>query len=215
MLDGFGAFRPRRTPLHLLPPWMKVLGLAAAAIAIFIIQGPMWTLVALLASLGVLVSTLPAFRPTLRGLWPVALLAALVGAYQWWRGDGEVASELAADFLSVACLALALTTSTRLDDAVDLVGKAARPLRRVVSPDSVGLVFALTARAVPEVTSILTESADAARARGLSRRPKATFVPAVVRTFGWALRVGEAITARGLADEPRADDRWDNQTPGG
>jgi len=202
MLDGFGAFRPRRTPLHALPAWAKFLGLAVAAVAVFVVRGPVWTLVALLSSIALLASALPARRPTLRGLFPVALLASFVGAYQWWRGDETLAAELAADFLAVACLALAVTASTRLDDAVALIGSAARPIRKVVPPDSVGLVFALTVRAIPEVTTLLEESRDAARARGLSRSPRATLAPAVVRTFGWALHVGEAITARGLADGP-------------
>jgi biotin transport system permease protein len=214
MLDAFGVYRPRRTPLHLLPPWVKLLGLAASALAIFVFRGPVWTLVALVASLAVLVSTLPSPRPTLRGLWPIALLSVLMGGYQWFRGDRAGAAEFAADFLAVACLALALTTSTRLDDAVSLISKAARPFRRAVSPDSVGLVFALTARAIPEITTILGDSADAARARGLAHRPKATLVPAAVRTFGWALGVGEAITARGLADDPEADAGGETPTPG-
>jgi biotin transport system permease protein len=200
MLDGFGIYRPRRTPLHALPVWAKCLGLASAAVAVFLVRDPVWTLVALVASLVILVSALPSPHPTLRGLFPVALLAAFVGAYQWWRGDGSAAPELAADFLTLACLALAVTASTRLDDAAAFIGKAALPLKKVVPPDSVGLVFALTIRAIPEATTILSESRDAARARGLSRRPRATLVPAAVRTFGWALRVGEAITARGLAD---------------
>lgn len=202
MLDSFGVYQPRRTLLHLLPPWVKVLGLAVAALALFVVRGPVWTLVGLVASLGVLASTLPPIRPTLRGLWPIALLVVLMGGYQWFRGDRAGAAEFSADFVSVACLALALTTSTRLDDAVAFISKAACPLRRTVSPEAVGLVFALTARAIPEVTIILGDSADAARARGLGRSPRATLVPAAVRTFGWALAVGEAITARGLADDP-------------
>ncbi len=205
MLDAFGIYRPRRTPLHLLPPWVKVIGLAMAALVLFVVRGPVWTLIGLLGSLAVLASTLPPIRPTLRGLWPITLLAVLMGGYQWFRGDRLGAAEFAADFLSVACLALALTTSTRLDDAVALISKGARPLRRTVSPEAVGLVFALTARAIPEITTILGDSADAARARGLARRPRATLVPAAVRTFGWAISVGEAITARGLADDPVDD----------
>lgn len=202
MLDGFGAFRPRHTPLHSMPVSIKFLCLAAASVVIFVVTGPLVTLIALIASLVLLASTLPAVHPTLRGLWPVALLAALVGVYQWWRGNGSTASELAADFLAVACLALAITTSTRLDDAVGFVARVARPVRKAVSPDSVGLVLALTVRAIPEVTTILEESLDAARARGISRRPRAVFVPATIRAFGWALRVGDAVTARGLAEDP-------------
>ncbi|MBN2177177.1 MAG: energy-coupling factor transporter transmembrane protein EcfT [Demequinaceae bacterium] len=211
MLDAFGVYHPRRTPLHLLPPWVKLIGLALSAVAIFILRGPTWTLVGLVASLAVLASTLPPPRPTLRGLWPIALLTVLMGGYQWFRGDRAGAAEFAADFLAVACLALALTTSTRLDDAVSLLSRAFRPLRHRISPDSVGLVFALTARAIPEITTILGDSADAARARGLAKSPQATLVPAAVRTFGWALGVGEAITARGLADDPEPDS--DGETP--
>jgi biotin transport system permease protein len=81
-----------------------------------------------------------------------------------------------------------------------LVSKAAWPIRRIVPQEAVGLTFALTARAIPQITMILGDSADAARARGLGRSPRAMLVPAIVRTFGWALAVGDAMTARGLTD---------------
>lgn len=201
MLDTFGLYRPRRTPLHVLPAWVKVLGLACAAIALLLTRGPVAATTGLVCSLVVLASALPPLSPTLRGLFPIVLMAALMGGYQWLRGDRSSAAEFAADFVAISCLALALTTSTPLDEAMGLVARLAHPFRRAVPPEAVGLVFALTARAIPQITMILKDSTDAARARGLSRNPRAMFVPATVRTFGWALDVGEAITARGLAEE--------------
>jgi biotin transport system permease protein len=200
VIDAFGLYRPRRTPLHALPAWIKVLGLAGAAVALLLTRGPVAATAGLLCAILVLLSTLPPLRPTLRGLFPIVILALLMGGYQWFRGDRPGAAEFVADFVAISCLALALTTSTPLDEAMGLVARAARPFRRVVPPEAVGLVFALTARAIPQITMILKDSADAARARGLARSVRATVVPATVRTFGWALDVGEAITARGLAE---------------
>jgi biotin transport system permease protein len=200
VLDVFGLYRPRHTPLHALPAWIKVIGLAGAAVGLVVMHGPFATAIWLVASIAVLASTLPPLHPTLRGLFPVAILSLVMGGYQWFRGDPTVAAEIAADFISISCCALALTTSTALDEAMGLVSKAARPIRKIIPQEAVGLVFALTVRAIPQITMILKDSADAARARGLGRSPRAMFVPATVRTFGWALAVGEAITARGLAD---------------
>jgi biotin transport system permease protein len=55
-------------------------------------------------------------------------------------------------------------------------------------------------RTLPEGARILSQSRSAARARGFSRSPRAILVPTALRTVGFALSVGDAITARGLAD---------------
>ena len=154
----------------------------------------------MVAAIALLVSTLPPPAQTLRGVAPVIVLAAATGAYQLWQGDARLAVDLAADFVSLICLSLAVTTSTPLDESMGLVSAAARPLRRWIPPEALALVFSLTIRAIPELTRILAESRDAARSRGLDRSPRAMLVPAGVRTVGYALAVGDAITARGLAD---------------
>jgi biotin transport system permease protein len=204
VIDAFGLYRPRRTPLHAIPAWLKVLGLTCGAVALLLTRGSVAATIGLVSAIVLLISTLPPLRPTLRGLFPVVVMAVLMGGYQWFRGDRAGAAEFAADFLAISCLALALTTSTPLDEAMGLVAWAARPFRRIVPPEAVGLVFALTARAIPQITMILQDSADAARARGLGRSARATVVPATVRTFGWALDMGDAITARGLAESASA-----------
>ena len=197
----FGLYRERRTPLHLALAWVKVLGLVAAGVWLAWCSVPAWSLASMAVAIALLVSTLPPPAATLRGVAPVLVIVALTGGYQAWQGDTRLAVDLSADFVSLVCLALALTTSTPLDESMGLVSRAARPLRRLIPPEALALVFSLTLRAIPELTRILGESRDAARARGLDRSPRAMLVPAGVRTVGYALDVGDAITARGLADE--------------
>jgi biotin transport system permease protein len=197
----FGLYRERRTPLHRAPAWAKMLGLVLAAAWLAWCTVPAWSVASMVAAIALLVSTLPPPAQTLRGVAPVIVLAAATGAYQLWQGDARLAVDLAADFVSLICLSLAVTTSTPLDESMGLVSAAARPLRRWIPREALALVFSLTIRAIPELTRILAESRDAARSRGLARLPRAMLVPAGVRTVGYALAVGDAITARGLADE--------------
>ncbi len=197
----FGLYRERHTPLHRAPAWAKMLGLVLAAAWLAWCTVPAWSVASALVAIALLASTLPPLGPTLRGVVPVLVIAAATGAYQLWQGDARLAVDLAADFVSLICLSLAVTTSTPLDESMGLVSAAARPLRRWIPPEALALVFSLTIRALPELTRILAESRDAARSRGLDRSPRAMLIPAGVRTVGYALAVGDAITARGLADE--------------
>lgn len=203
MTAEVGLYRPRRTPLHAMPAWLKVLGLACAAVALVVVRDPVVALAALAGACLVLASTRPAARPTLRTLGVVAVFAAFAGAYHWWRGDIRAGVDLAADFVTLVALALAVSTSTRVDESMALVSGAARPLRRWTPPEALGLVFGLAIRAIPEVSRVLDDARDAARARGVERDPRAILTPAAVRTVGYALAVGDAITARGLAEEAR------------
>lgn len=201
MTGVFGIYRDRRTPLHLAPAWLKVVAILAAAVALAWTTDPRWSLASLGAAIVILASTLPPPRATARGVLPVIVIAALTGAYQAWQGNPRLGIDLGADFVSLVCLALAVTTSTPLDESMGLVAGAARPLRRWIPPDALALVFSLAIRTIPEATRLLAQSRDAALARGLGRSPRAMLVPAGVRTVGYALAVGEAITARGLADD--------------
>ncbi len=121
---------------------------------------------------------------------PVLVLAGLTAGYQVWQGNVRLAIDLGADFVSLVCLALAVTTSTPLDESMGLVSSAARPLRRWIPPDALALVFSLAIRTIPQITRIMAESRDAALARGLGRSPRAMLVPAGVRTVGYALSRG-------------------------
>lgn len=198
-----GLYHPADSPVHRAPVGARLAALAAVGIAVVVLRGP-WTALGLLGAVLVVaaVARLP-WRPTLRGLVPLLLTAALLAAYQAWQRSWPLAVEVAADLLTVALAATVVTATTPADRLLDAVHRALRPLRRVgVDPDAVALATQLMLRAVPAVGELAEQTRDAARARGLERSPRALLVPFALRTVAHAQALGEALAARGLGDEP-------------
>lgn len=193
-------YRDRRTPLHRAPAWSKMLGLAVGAVVVFQLNGPVPMAIAATTALALLVSTLPTPRATLRGGTTLAVFAAFGGAYHWIFGDASRGTEIALRAVTIVLAALAVNTSTSADDTLNVFLRLARPVRRWLPTAAIGLMFSLVVRSIPEGARILSQSRSAARARGFSRSPRAILVPTALRTVGFALSVGDAITARGLAD---------------
>jgi biotin transport system permease protein len=153
------------------------------------------------ACLLLLLSTSPPAKPTLRGLALIALMAAVTVVFQVWRGEYAKAIDTAADIVAISALALAITCSTPMEEVLDAISKLARPIRRLLPPETLGLMFAMTLRAIPEAARLLIEARTAARARGLERSPRAILIPAATRSVGFALQLGQALHARGIAEE--------------
>ena len=199
-------YRDRRTPLHRLPAWSKMLGLAVGAVVTFQLNGPESTAIAAAIALVLLISTLPPARATLKGASVLAVFAAFGGAYHWFFGDPRLGTEIALRAVTILLAALAVNTSTSADDTLSVFVHLARPVRRWLPAAALGLMFSLVIRSIPEGARILSQARSAARARGLERSPRAILVPTALRTVGFALNVGDAITARGLADFNVDDD---------
>lgn len=201
-----GLHQPGTSPLHRAPAAAKLLALAAAGTAVVLVRGPLSAAVALgVAVTAHLVAGLQWHR-TRRGLVGFAIVALVVGVYQTWARGWQVGFETAADLLALVLLATVVTATTRADDLLDTLRRAARPLRHVgLSPETVALAVSLMLRSVPVLVQATLESRDAARARGLDRSPRALVVPAAVRMVGHARATGEALAARGLGeDDPSA-----------
>ena len=123
--------------------------------------------------------------------------AARLGLAGWPR-----AAETVGDLVALVLLAHLVTATTRVDDMLDTVERALRPLRRFgVRPDRVALAISLVLRAVPATAEAAGQTRDAARARGLERDPRATLTPFVVRVVRDARLRGEALHARGVGDD--------------
>ncbi|WP_309232674.1 CbiQ family ECF transporter T component, partial [Actinotalea sp. JY-7885] len=182
-----GLHQPGASWLHRAPAGTKLLGLAAVGAAVLVVSGP-WPSLALLAgALGVAASARLRLRTTLRQLLPVLVVAVLVGGFQAWRRGPAIAVEVAADLVTVVVVAVVLTATTPADRLLDVLGRAARPLRHVgLRPEVVALAVGLMLRAVPALLETSLEARDAARARGLERDPRAVLVPAAVRAVGRA-----------------------------
>ncbi|WP_062464835.1 energy-coupling factor transporter transmembrane component T [Demequina soli] len=204
MISLLGIYRPGRTPLHRAPAWSKMLLLLAISILSIAVSDPVTSLGILAASLLLLASTRPPLATTLKGMLAIAVLAVLAAGFQIWRGDYVRALDLAGDLISIAALALAVSSSTSMSDMLELVTALARPLRWVLPPETIGVMVSLTLRSIPEAARILTEARIAARARGLERDPRAILIPSASRTVGFALQLGQALHARGIAEHGRA-----------
>lgn len=198
-----GLYRPRRTPLHSAPAWFKVLLLVTLAVVTIAIGDPVTSVGIMCACVLLLVSTEPPPRATLLALMGTVLIAALSSALHLWRGDFLRAIDIAADLIAVVALALAVTCSTSMEAMLDFVSWAARPIRFVLPPETLGLMFALMLRVLPEVARMYLESRQAARARGLDRSIRAVVFPTTTRTVGFSLQLGQALHARGIGEEAR------------
>ena len=200
-----GAYRPGASPMHRLPAWTKVVMLLAWSFVTILIRDPITASGMAVAALLVLVSVVPAPRPTLRGLGTILVVAAMASAYQVWKGDYAAGIDIGADLVGLFALSLAITGSTPMSEMLDLASAAARPLRRILPPAIPGLMFAIMLRAIPEIASIMRQSRDAARARGVRRNLSALMIPTATRTVGFALDLGAALHARGIGDEAATD----------
>lgn len=196
-----GAHRTARGPLDRAPVGAKLAGLAVLGVAVVATRGVPASLGLLaLVLLAAAVARLPA-RATLRGLLPVLVTAVLAGAYQAWARGWGPAVEVVADLLTLVLAAAVVTATTSADRLLDVLARAARPLRHVgLSPEVLALAVALVLRTVPEIARTVQEVRDAARARGAERDPRVWLTPAVLRVVGRARDLGEALAARGIVD---------------
>lgn len=196
-----GAFHTGTSPMHRLPAWSKVLLIAGWGVVTVLLSDPVSAVSLAVAALLLLVSILPPWRPTVRGIALFAAMAALAAAYQVYRGNVGGAVEIAADLLGLCAVSLAVTGSTPMGELLELAAAAARPLRRVLPPAIPGLMFAIMLRVIPQVATIMAEAKEAARARGIERSVTALMIPTATRSVGFALDLGAALHARGIGDD--------------
>lgn len=204
-----GLYSPGSTWLHSLCPGWKILALAVLSVALTVWRTPAVGLTALLVAGLLLVASRAPLRQTARALLPVAVVAVVLGLFQWWSRDLSAALAVSGTLLALVVAATVVTVTSPADRVLDTVVRAAGPLRHVgVSPEVVGLTVTLMLRSVPLLVELAWEVRDAARARGLERSPRAYLVPFVLRTVARAHRTGDALAARGILD---GDDEHDER----
>jgi biotin transport system permease protein len=197
-----GDYRPAGTWLHRLPAGVKLVALAVVSVGV-VVFGDWYVAVAgvLLAAALLLYA---AGRPAavLRALRSVLVVAFLLGAWQAWQNGWPRAVSSVGDLVTLVLLASVLTTTTPVEAILDRIVRWLRPFRRFgVDPELVGLAFSLMIRAIPRIAEIADETRDAALARGLQRDPRARLTPLVIRVVVHARATGDALTARGIADD--------------
>jgi biotin transport system permease protein len=204
-VQALGLYQPGDSFLHRLPAGAKLLGLLVLAGLSFLLDEP-WQAGA--AIIGVVaLYAVAGMGPALlwRQVRPLLVLLLLLGVFQALVNGIERALLVTGVVLALVMLAGLVTLTTRTSDLVDVVSRVARPLRRPLrlvglDPDRLGLLVALSIRAVPVVAGLAAEVRDAQRARGLESDVRAFAVPLIIRSLRHADTVGDALTARGLED---------------
>lgn len=197
-----GLHRPGTTWLHRAPAGAKLLGLVAAGIAVVLVRGPVAALGGVAVAVGLAAYAGLGVRQGLRTLRGLLLVVLALGLFQTWQNGWPRAVESVGDLLALVLLATVLTVTTPVDELLDAMTRALRPLRVVgVEPARVALAFSLALRAIPTTVSIAEETRDAALARGLERDVRARLLPLVVRVVSHARATGDALHARGIGDD--------------
>lgn len=198
-----GAYRPADTFWHRRTAGFKLLALVAAGVVVVATRGPVSSIVFVAVAVGMVVWTGAGLRMLLTTLRGLLLVLVLLAIYQSWQHGWPRAVETVGDLVALVLAATVLTVTTPIDEMLDTIGWALRPLRRFgVDPDKVALAFSLMIRAIPTTIEIADQTRDAAVARGLQRSLRARLTPLVIRVVAHARATGDALHARGIGDDP-------------
>jgi biotin transport system permease protein len=200
-----GIYRPGTTPLHRASAGFKSLLLILTVVSTMLVSDPVTSVGIMCACLLLLVSTGPPAKPTMRAMGSIMVVALITVSFQLWRGEVTRAIDIAADITAIAALALAISCSTPMESILDLVSRMVRPFGRILPPETIGLMFALTLRVIPEAARIFIDARTAARARGIERDPRSVLIPGATRTVGFAMQLGQALHARGIAEQAKPE----------
>lgn len=196
-----GLYVPGASFLHRAPAGTKLLGLIALAVGCQLLEA-WWQRAGLLVVVLLLYPLARiglgfALRQLRSLLWVLAAITVVQLLLADWRVAVSVTMTIVALVLAAGLVTLTTTTTALCDVVVRLLG----PFRRFgVAPERVGLLLALSIRAVPVVLGLAEQLRDAQRARGLPASPRAFAVPLLVRALRHAQQMGDALVARGLDD---------------
>jgi len=190
---------PIETPLHQVGAGRKLLGLAVLSIGLFALQDVWLVLIAgfVLASTYLTLGlTFARFGATmLRPLWPFIVI---LGLWHGWTGEWAVGLIIGGKMLIAVGLANLVTMTTRLEDLIDVVERAAAPLARFGLPPRVlAVTIALVIRFTPVLMDKAGQLGQAWRARSARRVNWRIVLPISLMALDDAERVAEAIRARG------------------
>jgi biotin transport system permease protein len=195
-----GVYVPGSSPLHRLGAGVKLMLLAASVIVVAML--PEWWMAAIALGVAVAlfaVAGIPwrvAVRQLVPVLWILAIAAPLNAVFSGW----ESALAMSLRVSAFVALAAVVTLTTRVSAMLDAMQRALRPFGDRVDADRIGLVLAMTVRAVPLMVEIVRAVLEARRARGAEGSMRAVAVPVVVRALQTADGMGEALIARGVDD---------------
>lgn len=196
-----GIFQPGHSLVHRAPAGVKLLALLAFTTFLLVFHSPEGMAIGLFLVL--VAYSLAAYCPPMliRQVWPLKWIVVVLFPFQWWLAGWQAAVVVVGTLLLAVAAAGLVSLTTRTTDMLAVIQWVIQPLRYVhVDPERVALLLTTTIRVVPVITDLVHDVRDARRARGMERSVRAYVTPVVVRTVGYAERLGEAMVARGVDD---------------
>ena len=193
---------PGDSPVHRLPAGTKLVVLFAASVALFAVSGIPVHAAELVAVAGLYrVARLP-WRDTLRQLRPALIFLVPIFLFHVVLTDWVLGVETVLRIVVLLLLAVLVTLTTKLSDMIEVIERAARPLRHAgVNPSQAGMMLSMVIRFIPLMMKEAREILEAQRARGLDRSAIALLVPLMIKTLKMADNLSDAIEARGYDAE--------------
>lgn len=188
------------SPIHRLPPAIKLIALFGFSLLLFAVQSPI--VLAALAGM-VLAATLALCRPALMQwlkAWP--LLLTIVIVVVWTAvvtGPGPALVALLR-LGSLSLFATVVTTTTSAGQFIETITALALPLERIGIGNArdIGLAIGLVIRFVPDMHARYGAIVDAHRARGLKPSVRTIIAPMLIGTLKSADDIADAIDARSI-----------------
>lgn len=195
----FELYRPGNSFLHRMRPGAKLLALAGAGTAIFLLPGLPAIFAVLLGVLALYAATGLGLAAAWAQLRPVLVVFGILFAAQVFIAGWLTGVFFIARFSVLLMLAGLLTLTTRVSDMVAAMEKGFEILRPVgLNPAKISLALALALRFIPVLAQITAEVREAQRVRGLDGSIIAIAIPVIVRTLRMSDAIADAIEARGF-----------------
>jgi biotin transport system permease protein len=190
-------YSPRRTWLHALPAWLKLLCLSLAGTALVLID----SLSAMAVISGVVLVLFLSLGAAARQQWKMLrgllIAALLIAGFHWLTGHPAIGMLSALRLIAAAMLALMLTISTRFDDLLVVLEILLSPLRRFGVPtERIALGIGLMLRFAENFLSQWQRLDDAYRVRTGRSGGWRLLAPLAIRALQSAERVADALAAR-------------------
>ncbi|WP_313615855.1 energy-coupling factor transporter transmembrane protein EcfT [Agrobacterium sp.] len=194
--------------LYRLSPRVKLLGLAAFSIALFLTRDLPLLATGVLVGGIVLWQARLGLRETLSRLRPVLLTIGIIALFSFVFASPLDAIIALLRLTALTLLATAVTASVSISQFMDEITLALRPLEKLglVKAADIGLAVGLVIRFVPEVIHRYELLQDAHRARGIRTKLHTILVPLVIMTLKDADAIADAIDARGFRGQTSSPD---------
>jgi len=190
-------YSERKTWLHAVPAWVKLLSIAVLGTAFFMVDAPWWLAAGTLLVVLAFASLGRATRAARRLVISITIIGLMIAGFHAWMGQPTVGVVSALRLASACLLGAMLTLSTRFDELLQVFETLLSPLEKLgINTSRLALSLGLMLRFTEHFFMQWRRLDDAHRARTGRPGGLKLLAPLTIRMLLTARRVGDALAAR-------------------